>query len=113
SGAFSEQFQALPGKSVLAYGQNENSNINANLVHTLEIAAGSRATSQVGVQYETQTLDASATLSQGLAGGLSNIDQGLAVNVSQNRQRVRDMGLFAQEELLTLGERLLLTAGAR
>jgi TonB-dependent starch-binding outer membrane protein SusC len=110
---FPEQFQALPGKSVLAYGQNENTNINANLVHTLEIAAGSRATSQIGIQYETQTLDASATLSQGLAGGLSNIDQGLAVNVSQNRQRVRDMGLFAQEEFLTLGERLLLTVGGR
>jgi TonB-linked SusC/RagA family outer membrane protein len=110
---FPEQFQALPGKSVLAYAQSENTNVNANLVHTLNLFAAGHATSQLGVQYETQFLDASATMSQGLAGGLSNIDEGLAVNVQQNRQRVRDMGLFAQEEFLTLNERLMLTLGAR
>jgi len=31
--------------------------------------------------------------------------------VLEHRERVEDFGLFAQEEFLTLGERLLLTAG--
>jgi TonB-linked SusC/RagA family outer membrane protein len=110
---FSEQFSAMPGQSALGFGQSQNTNLNANLVHTYTLNNGSTATSQIGVQYETQSLDASHTLAQGLVGGLSNIDQGLAVKVQENRQRVRDLGLFAQEEFLTLDERLLLTVGAR
>lgn len=110
---FSEQFAVPPGASVLSFGQNQNSNLNANLVHTYTFAGGSTATSQAGLQYETQDLDASHTLSRGLVGGLSNIDQGLSVAVQENRQRVRDVGLFAQEELLLLDQRLLFTLGGR
>jgi len=109
---FSEQASALPGASVVAFGQNQNANLNLNLVHVYHFS-GSQATSQVGMEYETQDLDYNGTLAQGLAQGVSDINQGLAVEVQENRQRVRDLGLFAQEEFLTLHDRLLLTLGGR
>jgi TonB-linked SusC/RagA family outer membrane protein len=110
---YSEQFLALPGSSVLGYGQSENTNINANLVHTLNVGTNSKATTQIGVQSEKQALDLSATMASGLTGDLSNINEGLAVSVQEARQRVHDLGLFAQEEFLTLDQRLLLTLGGR
>ncbi len=102
----------LPGSSVLGYAQSSNRNLNAYLVHGYSLPGGS-ATGQIGTQSEWVDLDASYTLTQGLIGGLTNIDRGLAVRVDQNRQRVQDQGFFAQEELLLLDERLLLTGGVR
>jgi TonB-linked SusC/RagA family outer membrane protein len=102
----------LPGSSVLSYAQNRNLNLSANVVHEYRFGGGT-ATGQVGVQWEAVDFDASYTLTQGLIGGLSNIDRGLAVRVEQNRQRVRDQGFFVQEEVLLLDERLLFTLGLR
>ena len=109
---YSEEASALPGASVVAYGQNQNANLNLNLVHIYHFS-GSQATTQVGMEYETTDLDYDGTLAQGLAQGVNDINEALAVQVQENRQRVRDMGLFAQEEFLTLHDRLLLTVGAR
>ncbi len=109
---YSEEASALPGASVVAYGQNQNANLNLNLVHIYHFS-GSQATTQVGMEYETQDLDYDGTLAQGLAQGVNDINEALAVQVQENRQRVRDLGLFAQEEFLTLHDRLLLTVGAR
>jgi TonB-linked SusC/RagA family outer membrane protein len=102
----------LPGSSVLGWAQSTNRNLNAYLVHNYNLSAGT-ATGQIGTQSEWVDLDANYTLTQGLIGGLTNIDRGLAVRVQQNRQRVRDQGFFAQEELLLFDERLLLTGGIR
>jgi outer membrane receptor protein involved in Fe transport len=103
----------LPGTSVLGWAQSNDRNLNAYLVHTYNLPGGATATGQIGTQSEWTDLDANYTLTSGLIGGLTNIDRGLAVKVEQNRQRVRDQGFFAQEELLLLGERLLLTGGMR
>jgi TonB-linked SusC/RagA family outer membrane protein len=103
----------LPGSSVLSYAQNTNQNLNTFLVHEYRLPGGGLATGQVGMQVEAVDLDANYTLTQGLIGGLSNIDRGLAVRVEQNRLRVRDQGFFAQEEVLLFDERLLLTGGVR
>jgi outer membrane receptor protein involved in Fe transport len=103
----------LPGSSVLSYAQNTNQNVNAYLVHDYHLPRGALATGQIGVQSESVDLDASYNLTQGLIGGLTNIDRGLAVRVEQNKVRTRDQGFFGQEELLLFDERLLLTAGVR
>ncbi|MEP7345156.1 MAG: TonB-dependent receptor, partial [Gemmatimonadaceae bacterium] len=103
----------LPGSSALSYAQNTNQNLNAYLVHDYHLPRGALATGQIGVQGESVDLDASYNLTQGLIGGLTNIDRGLAVRVEQNRLRTRDQGFFGQEELLMFDERLLLTAGVR
>ena len=103
----------LPGSSVLSNAVNNNRNLSAYLVHDYHLPRGGLATGQIGTQTEAVDLDANYTLTQGLIGGLTNIDKGLAVRVEQNRQRVRDQGFFAQEELLLFDEKLLLTGGVR
>jgi TonB-linked SusC/RagA family outer membrane protein len=103
----------LPGSSALSYAQSQQTNINTNLVHTYHMGGTSRATTQLGIQAESVDLNEDYDLTQGLIGGLSNIDAGLAVRVQQRRERVRDQGFFAQEEVMLFNERLLLTAGGR
>ncbi|MFN8573886.1 MAG: SusC/RagA family TonB-linked outer membrane protein [Gemmatimonadaceae bacterium] len=112
-GLYALEGVALPGSSVLSYAQNLNQNINAYLVHDYHFGGSNLATGQIGVQSEGVDLDASYSLTQGLIGGLTNIDKGLATRVEQNRLRVRDQGFFGQEEVLLFNERLLLTAGVR
>ena len=112
-GLYALEGVALPGSSVLSYAQNSNRNLNTYLVHEYHLPRGGMATGQIGMQVEAVDLDANYTLTQGLIGGLTNIDRGLAVRVEQNRERVRDQGFFAQEELLFFDERLLLTGGIR
>jgi len=112
-GLYALEGVALPGSSVLSYAQNTNRNVNSYLVHDYHLSNGGLATGQIGMQLESVDLDANYTLTQGLIGGLTNVDRGLAVRVEQNRVRVRDQGFFGQEELLLFNERLLLTGGVR
>lgn len=104
--------QAVAGTSVLSYSQNQNFNINTNAVHTFKTGSFS-ATTQVGFQFESQDLDVGRVQQQNMVGGQSNIGLGSVTQVEQNRQRVRDVGIFVQEEFLTLNEKLLLTVGGR
>jgi hypothetical protein len=109
-----EQLTGLPGTSILSYGQNLSYNLNAAIVHTFRPASGVlSATSQVGTQYEYTDLNVGRTAARNLVGGLQNVTAGTVFQVDQNHQRTEDFGLFAQEELLTLNERLLLTGGVR
>jgi TonB-dependent starch-binding outer membrane protein SusC len=103
-----------PGTSVLGNTTNEFANVSGSLVHVYTPASGSfTATSSAGVQEETRYLNLSRALAKNLSPGLSNIDRGTISNVEQLRQNTVDKGLFAQEEFLTLHERLLLTVGGR
>lgn len=110
---YSEQISGLPGSAALSYGDSRNTNLNANLVDILHFGEKGTATSQVGIQRETQDLQVSRTLARGLSGSLDNVDAGLSTRAEEQRLRVRDVGFFAQEEVLMLDERLLLTLGAR
>jgi TonB-linked SusC/RagA family outer membrane protein len=108
-----ETLRGIPGSSAIGFGQSQQFNVNANLVHTYKTAGGTTFTTQAGVQYETADLDRDNTLSNNLVGGQPNQGSGTVVTVQQYRERIRDLGFFAQEEFLTLGDRLLLTAGGR
>lgn len=110
---FAEQISGLPGAAALSYADSRNANMNANLVHVLNFGTGNTATTQFGAQRETYDLQVARTLTKGLAGSLNKIDAGLSTQVQEQRARVRDVGLFAQEEVLLLDQRLLLTLGAR
>ena len=100
------------GTSALSNADNLNLNGNANLVHTWAPAAFT-ATTSVGVQYEDRDLDLNRIFTTGLVAGQGGVDDGPLPFVIENRQRVRDFGIFAQEEFLALDSRLLLTAGLR
>jgi len=110
------QFEPLddgqPGTSLLSNSNNLNLNIGTNGVLTFAPVSGAfTATTSVGVSGSSRDLRISRIVSRNLVGGLGIVGAGTNVQVLERRQRVEDFGLFAQEEFLTLNERLLLTAG--
>jgi len=111
------QFEPLdgkPGTSYLAQTDNLNLNANANLVHRWQPKQwGLTATTSLGVQYEQREQDIAQIVNEDLIVGQTNIDAGTSPGVFQRRQLVKDLGLFAQEEVLLFDERLLITAGMR
>ncbi len=109
-----EPIDGKPGTSYLAQSNNLSLNASANLVHTWQPRdLGVTATTSFGLQYEQRELDIAQILNEDLIVGQTNIDAGTQPGVFQERQLVKDLGMFAQEELLLLDERLLLTAGIR
>jgi TonB-linked SusC/RagA family outer membrane protein len=103
-----------PGTSVLSNTNNLFTNVNLNLVHVFTPSGGAfRATTSIGAQEETRYQSLDRTEAKNLTGGLQNINRGTFVTVDEERQNTVDQGLFAQEEFLTLSDRLLLTIGVR
>lgn len=107
-----EQLGSNPGTSILGNSDNLNLNGNANLVHTWSPGAWT-ATTSLGLQYEDRDLNVARIITRNLVAGQENVDAGPAPRVFHTRSRVRDLGVFAQEELLMLDGRLFLTGGAR
>ena len=109
------QFEPLdgePGTALLSNSKNLNLNIGTSAVFTVSPASGAySATTSVGVNGSSRDLRVSRIVSQNLVGGLGIVGAGTNVRVLEQRSRVEDLALFAQEEFLTLSERLLLTAG--
>lgn len=109
-----EQVYGNPGTSVLGNTLNEFANVSANVVEVYTPTGGAfTATTSAGVQEETRYLNTERDLAKNLSPGLSNVDKGTISNVEQLRQNTVDKGIFAQEEFLTLHDKLLLTVGAR
>lgn len=101
-----------PGTALLSNSNNLNLNLGTNGVFTFSPASGAfAATTSVGVNGSSRELRVSRIVSRNLVGGLGIVGAGTDVRVLEQRQRVEDFSLFAQEEFLTLSERLLLTAG--
>jgi TonB-linked SusC/RagA family outer membrane protein len=101
-----------PGTSLLSNSNNLNLNVGTNAVFTYAPLSGAfAATTSVGVSGSSRDLRVSRIVSRNLVGGLEIVGAGTNVQVLELRQRVEDFGMFAQEEFLTLNERLLLTAG--
>ncbi len=107
-----EPNDGLPGTSVLGSAYSQYLNVNVNAVYGYASDAF-QSTTSFGTQSEVRDLDASSTIAKNLIGGLQNIDRGTATEVRQERQRSLDFGVFVQEEVLAMDERLLLTAGVR
>ena len=110
------QFEPLddgePGTALLSNSNNLNLNLGTNGVFTFTpLSAAFTATTSVGVNGSSRDLRISRIVSRNLVGGLGIVGAGTDVRVLEQRQRVEDFGLFAQEEFLTFGERLLMTAG--
>lgn len=101
-----------PGTALLSNSNNVNLNLGTSGVFTVTPLSGAfTATTSVGVNGSSRDLRTSRIVSRNLVGGLGIVGAGTDVRVLEQRQRVEDFGLFAQEEFLTLNERLLLTGG--
>ncbi len=109
-----EPQDGLPGTSVLTSADNTNFNTSGNLAWTYSPASNAfGSTFTAGLQYSESDIDVTRTTTRDLIPGQGNVDQGSSVDVDQDRQRIEELGLYGQEELLLLQERLLLTAGVR
>lgn len=101
-----------PGTVLLSNTHSLNLNIGANAVHGYSPANGAfTATTSLGMSYADRDQDLSRITSRNIVGGLDIVSAGTNVQVIGQRQRVETVSLFAQEEVLMLNDRLLLTAG--
>jgi TonB-linked SusC/RagA family outer membrane protein len=110
------QFEPLdgqPGTKLLSNSSDRRVNVNGNLVYTFAPGGSYQATTSAGIQYGDDDLNIARITSRNLIAGMPNVDAGTAVQVRQFRARVKDMGMYLQQELLALDERLFVSAGVR
>jgi len=107
-----EDDDGLLGTSLLSNSDNLNLNIAGQAVHTYT-GGGFRATTSAGLQYARRGLDVNRVESRNLIAGQENVSAGTSVRVRENRSLIKDLGFYAQEEVLLLNERLALTGGIR
>lgn len=103
-----------PGTVVQSKSSNRNLNLALNATHTFSPSdQGTQWTTSAGIQYEERRLFATQILGRNLLTGQTSPQQAASQSVLSNLQPVRDLGIFAQEEVLLANQRLLLTAGIR
>jgi len=102
------------GTVILGKASNLNLNLTVNGLHRYTPASQKfRATTSFGIQYEDRELNTTSILGRSLLTGQSSPDQATSRDISQDINKVRDLGIYAQEEVLLARERLLLTVGVR
>jgi TonB-dependent SusC/RagA subfamily outer membrane receptor len=101
-----------PGTVVLGKATNQNLNLLLSAVHTYR-PGGIVATTAVGMQYVDREPNFTNVVGRNLPPGQRNVALAPTQVLNQLRQPVRDLGLFVQEEVTLLDERLLLTGGLR
>ena len=109
-----QPFSSNPGTAVVGGGNNLNVNSNFNLVHAFKPESGAfSATTSAGLQYEDRDLNLTQSTGRFLLGSLALPYQGASLQVGGSRQRVRDFGGYAQEELLLFNDALSVTGSLR
>ncbi len=109
-----EPQDGLAGTIVQGNTGNINSNVYLGVVHSYNPSSRAfTATTSAGVQRERRSINTTSVITRGLIPGQSAVNQGSSIAVEPNRELVKDFAFYAQEELLALGERLLLTVGGR
>ena len=108
-----EPDDGLAGTALSSGSDNTDLTLTGNGIYTYTAPGGLTSTTTVGAQYEDRDLNTTRIVSEGLTAGQPNVDAGVVQQTFENRTRIKDFGVFAQEELLLLGERLLLTGGIR
>ncbi len=105
-----EPTDGFAGTAIDTNGDNRNLNLSTGLLHRYT-GTGFSTASSLGVQLEQRGLDVLYVVSRGAR--RPNVDSGTNVTLNQNRQLVRDRGLYLQEEALLLEQRLSLLAALR
>jgi TonB-linked SusC/RagA family outer membrane protein len=108
--AYFESNDGLPGTIVAQKSQNVNANFNLSGAHKF-ITDLVTASTSFGVRQGRRQSNLVVNQGRNLPAGVSDVNFGVVQAVSENQFLVKDFAYYAQEELLTLGERLLLTGG--
>lgn len=102
----------LGGASIQGNTNNINTNLAGYLVNNFTPSAKASFTTTVGATLETGNFDNILISATQLIGTQTNVDQAGAANPRQFRQKYRDNGIFAQEEI-TLLDAVTATGGIR
>ena len=108
--AYVEQVNALPGTLVNNNANIFTGNIGANFTHRL-IRDLFTATTSAGIGQVRRNVDIIGNTGRGVFPGVTNVASATQIFTTEGQDIVKSQSIFAQEEFLTLGERLLLTAG--
>jgi len=107
-----EDNDGLPGTVTSQSANVLSANANLSAIHNWTPGTLS-ATTSFGVQREISNRRSTNTITRDVILGQENIDRGAATSVFANRQEVRGLAFYAQEEVLALNERMLATVGGR
>jgi TonB-linked SusC/RagA family outer membrane protein len=106
--AYFESNDGLPGTIVTNKTQNINANLNLSGAHRY-ITDLATATTSFGLRQGRRQIDGIVNSGRNIPAGVTNVDFGVVQVVGESQFLVKDFAYYAQEELLMLGERLLLT----
>ena len=107
--AYFEPNDGLPGTVVVNKRQNVNANLNLSGAHKYIDDLGT-ATTSFGLRQERRQYDGVVNQGRNFPAGVTNVNYGVLQAVDEQQFLVKDFAYYAQEELLLLNERLLLTA---
>ena len=107
-----EPADGLPGTVSNGNAISRYMNLNGNFVDTYSPSDALQATTSIGLQYENRLQNVTGEVNQNLVPDQSNITAGTLPTLSQTRSLTRDLGFFAQEQVI-IGQRLNLTAALR
>jgi TonB-dependent starch-binding outer membrane protein SusC len=107
-----EPSDGLTGTSIDATTTNLNWNIGTGAVWAYSPTSKKfRSALSGGLTYESVDLNSVYVTAQNLTASQPSVDSGTSLNVNQNRLRTKDSGLYVQEELAVLEDRLSLLGG--
>jgi len=107
---FVEQVNANPGSLVNNQANVVSANLSGSLNHRFTSSMFT-ATTSAGFRQDRNQNDILTNTGHGVFPGVTNVANSTLVYSFESQDLVKAMSLFAQEEFLTLSERLLLTAG--
>jgi TonB-linked SusC/RagA family outer membrane protein len=106
-----EQHLALPGVSNVNNSVNTYYNYSVSLIHHFTGLSWLDATTSIGESQDRRTLDNPNIVGQNLPTGIVTPTSGAVQSAFEQKTDVKTMSLYAQEQVLTLSQRLALTAG--
>ncbi|MEP6509897.1 MAG: SusC/RagA family TonB-linked outer membrane protein, partial [Gemmatimonadales bacterium] len=105
-----EQASGTPGTLYTSSGTVVNANLGGTLSHRL-ITNPFTATTSAGFGQNRRQSDVVANTGRGVFPGVTNVSLATQTFINESQVLIKSFSYFAQEEFLTLNERLLLTAG--
>ena len=108
--AYVEQVNANPGTIVLGDANVLNATLGAVLRHQFSANAFT-ATTSAGFGQVRRNADIVENTGRGVFPGVTNVSTATQIFTTESQDLVKSSSFFAQEEFLTMSERLFLTAG--
>ncbi|HUX32890.1 MAG TPA: SusC/RagA family TonB-linked outer membrane protein [Gemmatimonadaceae bacterium] len=104
-----ESADGLPGTIVTNKTSSTYANLNLSGAHKL-ITNRFTATTSFGLRQERRQSDAIYNRGQNIPAGVTDVQYGVQQSLAESQFLVKDFAYYAQEEFLTLHDRLFLTA---